>query len=438
MQLIAELDRLSRLAKGGTYFRHSGKVCKVGGLIIESEGPKCSLGDIVMLVSDLGTPLVEAEVIGFHREKVLLMPLGDNRQISYGCRVVVSNSQRAVPIGENLMGRVIDALGNPVDGKGTLRCEWMENFHSKVPEAIKRPIIDRPFETAIRAIDTFTPLGMGQRMGIFAGSGVGKSTLLGMLAKGSEADINVLALIGERGRELNEFIINDLGSEGLKKSVVVVATSDQAAPLRIRAAFLATYIAEFFRNCGKNVLFLMDSVTRFAMAQREIGLSLGEPPATRGYPPSVFALLPKLLERTGRTERGNITSFYTVLVEGDDFNEPISDSVRSILDGHLVLSRQLATANHYPAIDVLESISRLARQVTQQEEWQISGLARNLLSTYRRNEDLITVGAYKPGYNPTLDEAVKKQDLLRQFLKQDCDERSGRLKSFKELGEIVL
>ena len=281
-------------------------------------------------------------------------------------------------------------------------------------------------------------MGLGQRMGIFAGSGVGKSTLLGMLAKHSEADINVLALIGERGRELNEFIHNDLGEEGLKKSVIVVATSDQAAPLRIRAAFLATYIAEFFRDCGKNVLLMMDSITRFAMAQREIGLSLGEPPTTRGYPPSVFGLLPKLLERAGRTHRGNITAVYTVLSEGDEFNEPISDAVRSILDGHIILSRALANANHYPAIDVLMSISRIAKQILSPEESKLVTMARNLLAIYKQNEDLISVGAYTPGHNQQLDLAVRKYNDLTSFLKQNYTEIFERNALFKELQDILL
>lgn len=414
-----------------------GKVCKLGGLVVESEGPQCALGDIVTLYSKENVPLVDAEVIGFQGPRVLLMPLGEQHDIAYGCHVVLSNYKKAVPIGDILLGRVIGPLGTPLDNKGPLKCNWVEHFHSKIPDAFKRPVIDKAFETSVRAIDTFTPIGLGQRMGIFAGSGVGKSTLLGMLAKNSEADINVLALVGERGRELNEFIEHDLGEAGLKKSIVVVATSDMAAPLRVRAAFLATYIAEFFRDCGKNVLFMMDSVTRFAMAQREIGLSLGEPPTTRGYPPSVFGILPKLLERAGRTPQGSITGFYTVLVEGDEFNEPISDAVRSILDGHIVLSRQLATANHFPAIDVLESISRVSRNVCTDSELETTSLARNLLALYRRNEDLITVGAYSEGSNAELDRAVKKHESMQQFLRQDYSEKASRNESFNQLSELL-
>ena len=414
-----------------------GKVCKVGGLVIESEGPQCALSDIVTLYSKEGLPLIDAEVIGFQGSKVLLMPLGDQHDIAYGCHVILSNYKKAVPIGDVLLGRVIGPLGNPLDDKGALKCNWIEHFHSNVPDAFKRPIIDQAFETSIKAIDAFTPMGLGQRIGIFAGSGVGKSTLLGMLAKNSSADINVLALIGERGRELNEFITHDLGEEGLKRSIVVVATSDMSPPLRVRAAFLATYIAEFFRDCGKNVLLMMDSITRFAMAQREIGLSLGEPPTTRGYPPSVFGMLPKLLERAGRTPRGSITGFYTVLVEGDEFNEPISDAVRSILDGHIVLSRQLATANHFPAIDVLESISRVARNVCSEAELQETSLARNLLALYRKNEDLITVGAYSEGTNTQLDIAIKKHAEIQTFLRQNYDEKLTRLETFKQLADIL-
>lgn len=414
-----------------------GRVCKLGGLVVESEGPQCALGDIVTLYSKENVPLVDAEVIGFQGPRVLLMPLGDQHDIAYGCHVVLSNYKKAVPIGDVLLGRVIGPLGTPLDNKGPLKCNWVEHFHSKIPDAFKRPVIDKAFETSVRAIDTFTPIGLGQRMGIFAGSGVGKSTLLGMLAKNSEADINVLALVGERGRELNEFITHDLGESGLKKSIVVVATSDMAAPLRVRAAFLATYIAEFFRDCGKNVLFMMDSVTRFAMAQREIGLSLGEPPTTRGYPPSVFGILPKLLERAGRTPQGSITGFYTVLVEGDEFNEPISDAVRSILDGHIVLSRQLATANHFPAIDVLESISRVSRNVCTDSELETTSLARNLLALYRKNEDLITVGAYSEGSNAELDRAVEKRDSMQQFLRQDYSEKASRNESFSRLSELL-
>lgn len=437
--LQTSLSHLLSLVQNVPLHGNCGCVCKVGGLIVESEGPKCALGDIVtLLAKDTNKPIVDAEVIGFHGTRVILMPLGDPNEIAYGCPVVLSNFKKAVPIGDVLLGRILGPLGQPLDNRGPLKCTWIDHFQSKVPEAFKRPIIDQPFETSVRAIDTFTPIGLGQRMGIFAGSGVGKSTLLGMLAKYSSADINVLALIGERGRELNEFITNDLGPDGLKRSIVVVATSDMAAPLRVRAAFLATYIAEFFRDCGKNVLLMMDSVTRFAMAQREIGLSLGEPPTTRGYPPSVFGMLPKLLERAGRTPRGSITGFYTVLVEGDEFNEPISDAARSILDGHIVLSRSLATANHFPAIDVLESISRVTKNIiTDADQLKNISLARNLLALYRKNEDLITVGAYIPGANKDLDLAVNKHESLQQFLQQNYTEKALAADNFSRLADLL-
>lgn len=438
MSLNETIAHLRILTQTTPLYQHIGKVCKVSGLLVESQGPQCALGDLVSIVSPNDEALIDAEVIGFHDTHVLLMPLVENNNIAYGCRVVLNNYKQSVPIGDGLRGRIIDAFGAPMDKLGPLHCQRIRHFNSAVPKALERPIITRPFITSIKAIDTFIPMGLGQRMGIFAGSGVGKSTLLGMLAKHSEADINVLALIGERGRELNEFIHNDLGEEGLKKSVIVVATSDQAAPLRIRAAFLATYIAEFFRDCGKNVLLMMDSITRFAMAQREIGLSLGEPPTTRGYPPSVFGLLPKLLERAGRTHRGNITAVYTVLSEGDEFNEPISDAVRSILDGHIILSRALANANHYPAIDVLMSISRIAKQILSPEESKLVTMARNLLAIYKQNEDLISVGAYTPGHNQQLDLAVRKYNDLTSFLKQNYTEIFERNALFKELQDILL
>ncbi len=435
--LKTKLDQINKVLKENAFFQRCGYICEVNGLIIESEGPKCALGERVSIFSTHDLPLVEAEVVGFKQQRTLLMPLGESQSVSYGCKVVAGNSRNRFPIGVSLQGRVLNALGQPIDNKAQLVCDWIDDLYNLPPHPLNRPIITDAFETSIKAIDAFVPLGIGQRVGIFAGSGVGKSTLLGMMARGSKADINVIALVGERGRELNEFILNDLGPEGVKKSVIVVATSDQPAPLRVRAAFLATRIAEYFRDQGKNVLFLMDSVTRLAMAQREIGLSIGEPPATRGYPPSVFALFPKLMERAGRSRKGNITAFYTVLVEGDDFNEPVSDTVRSILDGHIILSRSLATANHFPAIDVLESISRLARQIMTKNEWEMTSLARDLLSIYRKNEDLITVGAYKPGNNPKLDRAVQLHEKLMQFLKQSVEERYSREKNFSDLKALL-
>ena len=337
---------------------HIGCVAQVTGLLIESDGPQGKLGDVCEIVSDEYDLTVYAEVVGFREHRVLLMPLGDMEGIHPGCEVRLRRQRNAIPSGKGLLGRVLDGMGRPVDDLGPLDCESEGQLRRHPPNPLLRLRITDPYRTGVRALDLFCPVGRGQRLGIFAGSGVGKSTLLGMLARGGEADVNVIALVGERGRELREFIEKDLGPEGMAKSVVVVATSDQTAAVRLRAAYIATAIAESFRDEGANVLFLLDSVTRFAMAQREIGLSVGEPPTSRGYTPSVFSLLPKILERTGMGETGSITAFYTVLVEGDDFNEPIADAVRGILDGHLVLSRGLATANHFPAIDVLESVSR--------------------------------------------------------------------------------
>jgi flagellum-specific ATP synthase len=332
---------------------------------------------------------------------------------------------------------VLDGLGEPIDGKGPLQARGRTPLRQAPPHPLKRKRLEKPFSTGVKAIDTFIPLARGQRLGIFAGSGVGKSTLLGMIARGADAEVNVIGLIGERGRELREFIEQDLGPEGLARSVVVVATSDQPALVRIRAALLATAIAESFRDAGLDVMLMMDSVTRFAMAQREVGLAAGEPPATRGYPPSVFAMLPQLLERSGMGEQGAITALYTVLVEGSDFDEPVADAIRGILDGHLVLTRALATANHFPAIDVLESVSRLTRTVCSGPELALLAKARDLMASYRRNEDMISIGAYVRGSQPAVDEAIAKHAPLAQFLRQAVEDRWSRARAFQELGRIV-
>ncbi|MGC3991904.1 MAG: FliI/YscN family ATPase [Chthoniobacteraceae bacterium] len=341
------------------------------------------------------------------------------------------------PSARALIGRVLDGLGQPIDDKGPLLATYVDGLRASPPNPLRRQRIHTPFQTGIKAIDLFTPLGCGQRVGIFAGSGVGKSTLLGMIARGADSEVNVIALIGERGRELREFIERDLGPEGMARSVVVVATSDQPALVRLRAAMLATAIAEHFRDEGKKVMFMMDSVTRFAMAQREIGLAVGEPPTSRGYTPSVFSLLPRLLERTGSGEHGTITALYTVLVDGDDMNEPIADAVRGILDGHIVLSRALATANHFPAIDVLESISRLTRELMPENELAAMGSARDLLALFRKNEDLVNIGAYTKGSNPRLDRAVDKQPHLMNFLRQSVTEKWTRQRSLSELAKLI-
>jgi flagellum-specific ATP synthase len=413
-----------------------GTVTGVAGLIIESEGPNVGLGELCLLRSPRTEFNVRAEVVGFREHRVLLMPLGDTAGLHVGCEVAAADRPPLPQPGPDLLGRVLDALGRPFDGRGLLSVDRSE--HSEAPpHPLRRQRIRAALPTGVRAIDTFIPVGRGQRLGLFAGSGVGKSTLLGMIARGAAADVVVVGLVGERGREVREFLEKDLGPDGLRKSVVVVATSDTPAPLRLRAAFTATAIAEAYRAAGKDVLLLMDSVTRFAMAQREIGLAIGEPPTTRGYTPSVFALLPRLLERAGTGETGSITALYTVLVEGDDLNEPVTDAVRGILDGHLVLSRSLANFNHYPAIDVLESVSRLNRDICTPEEIAMVARAREHLALYRKNEDLVAIGAYQKGANAALDEAIARQEPLRQFLRQGVQELTARAESFARLKKIV-
>jgi len=417
--------------------RRVGRVTGVTGLIIESEGPNVGLGELCKLRSDRGEFDCLAEVVGFRGQHVLLMPLGEMTGLHAGAEVMACDLPPLPTPGLHLLGRVLDALGRPIDGLGPVPTQRGDVTASKPPHPLRRRRIKEPFVTGVRAIDTFVPLGRGQRVGLFAGSGVGKSTLLSMIARGAEADVVVVGLVGERGRELREFLEKDLGETGLARSVIVCSTSDTPAPLRMRAAYTATAIAEAYRDAGANVLLLMDSVTRFAMAQREIGLAVGEPPATRGYTPSVFALLPRLLERAGSGEHGTITALYTVLVEGDDMNEPVADAVRGILDGHIVLSRSLAHANHYPAIDVLESVSRLTRDVCSPEETAVSGRGREHLASYRKNEDLITIGAYQKGTNALLDQAVALHEPLRAFLRQPMHERIERAKSFAQLTQIL-
>ncbi|MDP3068742.1 MAG: FliI/YscN family ATPase [Opitutaceae bacterium] len=413
-----------------------GTVTGVAGLIIESDGPNAGLGDLCIVRSVRDDFSVRAEVVGFREHRVLLMPLGDTAGLHVGCEVALGNRPPLPRIGPEMLGRVLDALGKPMDDFGLLPIDPTATGAGTPPHPLRRQRIKTPFVTGVRAIDAFIPFGRGQRLGLFAGSGVGKSTLMGMIARASEADVVVIALVGERGREVREFIEEDLGPEGMKRAVVVVATSDTPAPLRLRAAFTATAIAEGWRDAGKNVLFMMDSVTRFAMAQREIGLAIGEPPATRGYTPSVFAMLPRLLERAGAGEQGAITALYTVLVEGDDMNEPVADAVRGILDGHIVLSRQLAHFNHYPAIDILESVSRLTRDVCSPEEVALTARAREQLALYRKNEDLISIGAYTKGSNAALDQAIALHEPLRGFLRQRVEEPVAREQTFSRLKKI--
>ena len=424
VQLTAgtRIGQLAGRVKQGNLFEKRGHVQQVIGLVIESEGPLVSVGEVCRIASPRHDCSTLAEVVGFRNQHVLLMPLGEIHGIHPGSEVISLGRSLQAPVGPGLLGRVLDGLGNPLDDLGPVQAEQTVPLNLLPPHPLKRQRISRPFSTGVKAIDTFVPCGRGQRLGIFAGSGVGKSTLLGMIASQAEADVNVIALIGERGREVREFLEKDLDEAGRRKSVVVVATSNQPALARLRGAFLAMAIAEHFRDSGRNVLMMMDSVTRFAMAQREIGLAVGEPPATRGYTPSVFSLLPQLLERAGNGERGSITGLFTVLVEADDMNDPIADAVRSILDGHLVLTRELATQNHYPAIDVLESVSRLVRDLTTPEQQELTGNAREMMAVHRKNQDLINIGAYPAGSNAAIDRSIQLHEPMRQFLRQSFQE----------------
>ena len=401
----------------------TGKVTKVLGFVIEADGPASQLGSICNIYPKEGLKRVKAEVFGFRDDRMLLVPLGEIRGIAPGNRVVAKELRAQAPVGDGLLGRVIDGLGNPIDDKGPISWANAYPIYSDPINPLLRKRISQPLDLGIRAVNGLLTMGCGQRMGIFAGSGVGKSVLLGMVAKKTSADVNVIALIGERGRELNDFIQRDLGPEGLARSVVVVATSDHLPLIRMRGAFVATAIAEYFRDQGKDVMLMMDSLTRFAMAQREIGLAAGEPPTTKGYTPSVFTLLPKLLERAGTSAgNGTITGLYTVLVEGDDMSEPIADAVRSILDGHIVLSRALAEQNHYPAIDILESISRVMIDITKPKHRECANRLKQILATHKKAEDLINIGAYVMGSNPKIDYAVKMIERVNDYLQQGIDE----------------
>jgi len=431
------LEGLLRRVQGAQVVRNHGRVVQLIGLVIESEGPLAAVGEICRIESARHDGSTLAEVVGFRNHHVLLMPLGEIQGIHPGSEVIALGTSLQVPVGESLKGRVIDGLGNPLDDKGPIEADAAINLHMPPPHPLKRQRIHNAFRTGIKAIDAFTPCGRGQRLGIFAGSGVGKSTLLGMIASQAEADVNVIALIGERGREVREFLEKDLDEAGRRKSVIVVATSNQPAIARLKGAFVAMAIAEHFRDEGKNVLLMMDSVTRFAMAQREIGLAVGEPPATRGYTPSVFSLLPQLLERAGSGERGSITGLFTVLVEADDMNDPIADAVRSILDGHIVLTRELATQNHYPAIDVLESVSRLTRDLTTPEQQHLASRAREVMAIYRKNQDLINIGAYPAGTNPAIDLSIHLHEPLKTFLRQAIEQGFSIQQSWAMLGETM-
>jgi flagellum-specific ATP synthase len=413
----------------------SGRVSQVVGLVVEALGPEMAVGDLCHIIDEsAGTPPVAAEVVGFRNNRVLLMPLGELRGVSPGSRILAQGRSLAVRVGNELLGRVLDGFGQPIDGKGPVLGGTWNPIYQSPPGPLERRRITGILSTGITSLDALLTCGVGQRLGIFSGSGVGKSTMMGMIARHTSADVNVIGLIGERGREVKDFLEKDLGPEGLKRSVVVVATSDQPALVRRQGAFVATAIAEYFRDQGQNVILMIDSITRFCTAQREVGLAIGEPPTTRGYTPSVFALLPKLLERSGALEgAGSITGLYTVLVEADDMNDPIGDSVRSILDGHLVLSRELATQNHYPAIEVLESVSRLTRDLLTPSQLELAACAREHLAIYRKNQDLINIGAYPAGSNPVIDEAIRLHEPLRQFLRQPVDQGMTASKSWSLL-----
>ena len=401
---------------------HIGKIENVVGMSIEASGGRSGVGDIVMIYNEEQNRQVPAEVVGFKDGKIQLMTYEPTSGITSGSFVRNTRRRLKVPVGNFLRGRIINALGEPLDGKEEFQPTQFYTVNSSYTNPLSRPPIRERLEFGVKAIDGLNTIGKGQRIGIFAGSGVGKSTLMGMIAKNVKADINVIALVGERGREVLEFVQKDLGEEGMNRSVLVVATSDQPAMLRMKCPLVATTIAEYFRDRGNDVLLMMDSLTRYAMAQREVGLAIGEPPIARGYTPSIYAELPKLLERSGNFNQGSITGVYTVLVEGDDTNEPISDTVRGILDGHIVLSRQLASENHFPAIDIGGSISRLMVEVVSKEHRILASRFRNMMGLYQKNADLISIGAYKKGSNGALDEAVSKIDRMNQFLEQDIDE----------------
>jgi flagellum-specific ATP synthase len=426
----------------GDLNRRHGRVCDLIGLIVEATGVEAEVGEVCTIETGRGRPEVPAEVVGFRAGRTLLMALGDAAGIGPGARVTASGQPLRVDVSDALLGRALDGLGRPLDGLGPVPGTVWRPAESAPPDPLSRPRIDERVTLGVRALDALVPCGRGQRLGIFAGSGVGKSSLLGMIARSGSAQVNVICLVGERGREVVEFMQRDLGPEGLARSVVVVATSDQPALVRIKAAFTATAIAEHFRDQGRDVMLMMDSVTRFAMAQREVGLAIGEPPATRGYTPSVFAALPKLLERSGTSPAGSITALYTVLVDGDDMNEPIADAVRGILDGHVVLSRSLAHAGHYPAIDVLASVSRLVTEIVSAKVRTAGNEVRRLIATFKEKSDLISIGAYQPGADALTDAAIAAREPIDTFLRQSVDEPStaeeadARLLGLAQLGAV--
>lgn len=427
------LQKYRQILQNSDFIEYSGRVSKVVGLTIESSGPEVNIGEICNIFAQRSTKRIQGEVVGFKDNKVLIMPLGDMNGIGPGSIVTATGESLCVNVGKNLCGRVLDGLGNPIDGKGQLVVDGIYPVNNQPPNPLLRKRIKDPLPLGVKTIDGLLTVGKGQRVGIFAGSGVGKSTLLGMIARNTKADINVIALIGERGREVREFIEKDLKEEGLKRSVVIVATSDQPALIRLKGALVATAVAEYYRDQGKDVLLLMDSLTRFSMAQREIGLSVGEPPVSRGYTPSVFAMLPKLLERAGNSDKGSITGLYTVLVDGDDLSEPITDTARGILDGHIVLSRALANRNQYPAIDVLASVSRVMGDIVTDGHKKLANEIKKMMAIYKDAEDLINIGAYVKGSNDKIDNAVLYIENILNFITQGTHDKY----SFDEVLEIL-
>ncbi|MBA4124899.1 MAG: type III secretion system ATPase SctN [Acidobacteria bacterium] len=413
-----------------------GRVTELTGLLIRASVPGARVGELCLIYSPHRARVLRAEAVGFRGSEIVLMPLGEVSDVAMGAEVVPTGASLTIRVGEDLLGRVLDGLGEPIDGFGAIEDAAERAVAARPPDPMKRERVTQQLKTGIRALDGLLTVGEGQRIGIFAAAGVGKSTTLGMLARNTEAEINVIALIGERGREVRDFLEQDLGEEGLKRSVVIVATSNEPSLIRMKAAYVATAIAEYFRDQGKKVLFLMDSVTRFARALREVGLAAGEPPARSGFPPSVFAELPRLLERTGNSDKGSITAFYTVLVEGDDMTEPIADETRSILDGHIVLSRKLAANNHYPAIDVNESVSRVMTAVAEQPHVEAAGKLREVLATYEAQKDLILIGAYKKGSDPKTDYAISKIEAVNNFLKQKTHEQMSSEAAIKKLKQL--
>ena len=431
------IDKYSAVINSTDIIKINGKVTDVIGLVIVSIGPNVSLGEVCTIIDRDGNEVCKSEVVGFKEGKVLSIAIGNVENISPSCEIIATGRTFSVGIGDELLGRVLDGMSQPIDDKGPLFTNTNRTVFRDPPNPLNRRRIESPLQTGVRTIDGLLTVGRGQRVGIFAGSGVGKSVMLGMIARNTNADISVIVLLGERGREVREFIEKDLGEEGLKRSVVIVATSDKPALMRIKAAYIGTTIAEYFRDQGKDVVLMMDSVTRFALAQREVGLTIGEPPTTKGYTPSVFAILPKLLERAETSDKGSITGFYTVLVDGDDMTEPVADAVRSILDGHIVLSRKLANKGQFPAIDPLQSVSRVMPDIVNHDHRMRAIQFNEILTTYNEAEDLINIGAYVKGSNPQIDHALLKISKLRSFLKQDMTEKAMFQDSINKLNSII-